>query len=190
MPRYYLYAIVAAVLIILGLGAWLLWPSAGPASTAGGPTVSATRPVPIKQIPGVEVNYINTDLKFSFGLPSGLMVQEEGNGTSTAGMTMKVHGNDGLPVLEVVTIPSKTAPAALTEEAIQKVVPGKEILSPTAVDVVAGVTGVAFESTSTLWRGASSELWFAYKGHLYQISAALENAPLLAFIWNSWQWRK
>jgi hypothetical protein len=171
-------AIIFALVIIGGFAAWREW---------GRPTTPSAQPVPVTTTPGVEVQYLNSGLKFSFGMPDGILAQEGGDNGATI---VKLHDASGTPFLEVVATPAKSDPSTFDAAAVAKIASSTKVSNATAVTVAPGVTGIAFDSTDPLWGGPSKEIWFAYKGYRYQISAAKANAELLDFVWKSWQWRK
>jgi hypothetical protein len=186
MLRAFLAALVAVIVLLVGAGTWTLFHTASPASQAPATAVPAA-PYMVRETRGVEARYVNTKRGFSLGMPEGLLAQE---GTDTNGATdVRLHDAAGTPYLQVLIVPSDGDPAAMTLDAIEKDAPGTKAGNAIGVDVLPGVTGIAFEGENPLWGGASSELWFAYRGYRYQLSASLANAQLLAYIWNSWQWR-
>lgn len=178
MPRYYYLAIIGALIVVAG--AWALWPS-------GKPAAPVFVPIVIKTTPGVEVQYLNTDLNFSFQMPDGVYAQEFDG--AKKGEVVRLHEADSTTHLAVFVAPSKTDPAAFTPDTVLKDAPGTLVASTSAVTLPGGITGLEFDSTSTAWGGPTRELWFAYKGNRYMVSVPRPDYALLDFTANSWQWR-
>lgn len=179
-------AVVAAVLFALVLaGGWYLLRPHGEGN-AGAPP-AAPKPVPIVQTPGVEVQYVNTALKFSFTVPDGVLAQEF---PGTTGIVVRLHDAGGANHLAVFVAAGKSDAAAFTADQVAKDAPGTSIADATSTPMAGGVTALEFTSDSATWGGPSRELWFAYNGTRYVVSVPLTDAKLLDFVRDHWQWRK
>jgi hypothetical protein len=180
--------IIAAIIFALIFGT--VWFSmahhrSGEGNTGAAP--AAPKPVPIVQTPGVEVQYVNTSLKFSFTVPDGVLAQEF---PGTSGIVVRLHDADGANHLAVFAAAGKSDPAVFTAEQVAKDAPGMSVTDAETHEMPGGVTALEFTSDSKTWGGPSRELWFAYNGTRYQASVPLADAKLLDFVRDHWQWRK
>lgn len=179
--------LIAAAAVIVALGGWLLWRGHGGSGGSNASTTPAVIPVAITQTPGVEVQYFNTALKFSFMMPDGVLAQEF---PGTSGTVVRLHRPDTSTHLVVSVASSKTDPDAFTADTVAKDAPGMQVSGASSVQMPGGITALEFTSTSAAWGGPSRELWFAHDGKRYQVSTPLADAKLLDFVRDSWQWRK
>jgi hypothetical protein len=179
--------LIAVAVVIVALGGWLLWRGHEGGGGNAASTTPAVTPVVITETPGVEVQYLNTALKFSFGMPDGVYAQEF---PGTSGIVVRLHQADSSTHLAVFVTPSKTDPAVFTADTVTADAPGTSVTDAAAASMPGGVTALEFTSSSTAWGGPSRELWFAYNGNRYQVSVPLVDAKLLDFVRDSWQWRK
>jgi len=184
----YRYIVGIIVVVLLAGGGWLLWRgNAGREAPGTASSTPAVVPVVVKETPGVEVQYLNTALKFSFKMPEGVYAQEF---PGTSGIVVRLHEADNSNHLAVFVTPSKTDPDAFTADTVAADAPGTSIADASAVQMPGSVTAIEFTSNSTTWDGPSRELWFAYKGNRYEVSVPLVDTKLLDFARDSWQWRQ
>lgn len=148
---------------------------------------AAPKPVAIVQTPGVEIQYVNTALKFSFTVPDDVLAQEF---PGTSGIVVRLHDPAGANHLAVFAAAGKSDSSAFTADQVTKDAPGMSVTDASAQTMPGGVTALEFTSDSKTWGGPSRELWFAYNGTRYQISVPLDDAKLLDFVRDHWQWRK
>lgn len=184
MHRHHIIAIIAAVAAALGVWALVRHYPMPPAPTQVPQQVMA---VPIVQTPGVEIQYVNTSLKFSFTVPDGVLAQEF---PGTSGIVVRLHDAGGANHLALFVAAGKSDPAAFTVDQVAKDAPGTSVTDAENHEMPGGATALEFTSDSKTWGGPSRELWFAYNGTRYQISVPLADAKLLDFVRDHWQWRR
>jgi hypothetical protein len=179
-------AVIAALAFALVLGAgWYLFTHHE--GKEGSTAPAAPKPVPIVQTPGVEIQYVNTALKFSFTVPDGVLAQEF---PGASGIVVRLHDAGGANHLAVFAAAGKGDPSAFTAAQVAQDAPGTSVADATSTPMTGGVTALEFTSTSTAWGGPSRELWFAHDGTRYQVSVPIADAKLLDFVRDHWQWRR
>jgi hypothetical protein len=179
-------AFAAIVLVLIVIAGWLLLRNHEGAGNTN-VTSAPPKPVAIVQTPGVEIQYLNTALKFSFVVPDGVLAQEF---PGTSGIVVRLHDAGGANHLAVFAAAGKSDPPAFTAEQVQKDAPGTSVTDVEAHEMPGGITALEFTSESKAWDGSSRELWFAYNGTRYEVSVPIADAQLLDFVRDHWQWRK
>lgn len=178
--------IIAAIIFAIIFGAvWfsMLHHRGGEESAAP----AAPKPVAIVQTPGVEIQYVNTTLKFSFTVPDGVLAQEF---PGTSGIVVRLHDPAGANHLAVFAAAGKNDPTAFTAEQVAKDAPGTSVTDAETHEMPGGARALEFTSESKTWGGPSRELWFAHNGTRYEVSVPLTDAKLLDFVRDHWQWRR
>jgi hypothetical protein len=176
--------------VVAGVGAWWLarTPGSGGEAGGGGDARSAAQAAPAPQAAG-GTTYTDPQLRFSFAVPPGYRAHALGadaNGTESVIVESDASSAGGL---QISIAPFDEDLAVLTAARIMRDVPGIEIADATDVRIAPGITGLEFASDNPAYDGASEELWFVYRGALYQLSTYRSSAALLATIWSTWKWR-
>lgn len=135
-------------------------------------------------VPPIQDTYTNDALGFSLGLPEGFAVQEyeEEGGIQTI-VLQDAHGNG----IQILATPIKEDIPHLFIEQVRRDIPDMEVDDLQPVEIGEGRTGIAFMSDNEAFGGASREVWFAFRGHLYQISTYARLDELLQSMFASWQ---
>lgn len=170
------YAIVALILAVI----FSVW-----AFLVSGKTVQPTEisGAPYEGAP-LQANYENKTFKFSLRMPDGFSAQElpiDDTGANTVvlqnekgeGIQIRISPFDDIPVL--------------TADMIRSDIPDMKISDEEAVTIGPGHTGIAFLSDNEAFEGASREVWFVFRGNLYQISTYARLDTLLKAMFATWK---
>lgn len=163
------------VIIIFLAGAGAFWYFRQPAGGAGGS--------PSASVPSLTQTYTDNVLHFSFNYPKDYSVREI-QGESDA-RTLVIENSSTNSGIQIIITPDYPDPS-ITVETIREAIPDMKIENPQSFPVGAN-SGLTFQSDNPAFDGASREVWFAYNGYLYQISAYAKDDPLLAAIFATWK---
>lgn len=135
-------------------------------------------------VPPIQDTYTNTTLGFSLGLPDGFAVQEfeEEGGVRTV-VLQDPQGNG----IQILATPLKEDIPHLSIEMVKRDIPDMKVSDVRLVEIGEGRTGVAFKSDNEAFGGASREVWFVFRGHIYQISTYARLDELLQSMFTTWQ---
>ena len=134
------------------------------------------QPVPLGQ------PYTNDAYGFSLRIPADYSVNDStDSNTGNEAITFEDARSDGFQ-LELSAWDEATT-TALTANRIKSDIPDMLVANP---QPVAG--GIAFDSDSPDWDGASHEIWFLHEGTLYQLTTYAKNKRLLDGVLRSWSW--
>ncbi|HWO07475.1 MAG TPA: hypothetical protein VNM40_02730, partial [Candidatus Paceibacterota bacterium] len=89
--------------------------------------------------------------------------------------------------IQIYITPQPGAPNSLTAADVRASIPDMEVTNEQVVEIGTGNTGVAFISDNEAFGGASREVWFYFRGHLYQISTYAHLDPLLQAMFGTWK---
>jgi hypothetical protein len=170
------YLIVSALILVIGIAAavWYF------GFSAKGQTASAAAPY---VVPPIQDTYTNTALGFSLGLPDGFAAQEsEEEGVKTV-VLQDAQGNG----IQIIATPIKEDIPHLSIDMVKRDIPDMKVSDVQPVEIGEGRTGVAFKSDNEAFGGASREVWFVFRGNLYQISTYARLDELLQSMFASWQ---
>lgn len=131
------------------------------------------------RVPPPGDQYTNTTHRFTFTVPKGFQVREEGN-------TVVLSDSKGNG-LQIVITPLNRDIEVLDEARIRADLPALTIINPQAVSIAGAGTGLAFISDNAAFDGASREVWFVEDGSLYQIITYEHLGPLLNAVFGTLQ---
>ncbi len=170
-------AILAAAITVAVIG-YIIWRPASQNSSALPPvdysTVLLTKP------------YQNDQFNFSLSMPGNFearQLEADENGATT----ILVESTDRADGVQIIVSPFDEEITALTKERIEQDVPDLVITDPQILEIGDNSTGLAFKSDNEAFDGASREVWFVFRGHLYQISTYDRLDPLLKKIFSTWK---
>lgn len=180
-------AIVAAVAVVLvggffltgkkhdgGMQAVVIGDASTTASAVAAPRASAGQ------------RFASTKSGYSFLVPSGY--RAHALGTDSGGTdSVVVQGASGNG-MQISVTPFDEKATDLTAARIHQDLPKMKISDAKTIPVASGISGLEFSSDNPAWNGSSRELWFVYKGRLYQLATYAKDASLLDTIWKSWRW--
>jgi hypothetical protein len=89
--------------------------------------------------------------------------------------------------VQIIVSPFNEDLHALTQDRIHQDVPDMTISDSQPIQIGENYTGLAFKSDNEAFGGASREVWFAFRGNLYQISTYDRLDPLLKKIFATWK---
>ncbi len=176
MKSWIALAFVAVVVAIGGYFAWNMFDSSGgKAPTNNTPYV----------VPALTKSYSNATHNFSLMTPGDFEAQElpaDENGAET--VTLQNALGDGVQI--TITAFDEDI-MDLTLERVQADVPDLKLTDVQRVDIGESRHGLAFKSDNAAFGGASREVWFVFRGTLYQISTYERLDPLLQAIFQTWK---
>lgn len=130
--------------------------------------------------------YTNDTFRFAISMPGDFEARElaaDDNGATT----VLLESTDRADGVQIIVSPFDEDISALTMERIQHDVPDLTITDPQPVEIGENRKGLAFKSDNEAFNGASREVWFVFRGHLYQISTYDRLDPLLKKIFSTWK---
>ncbi len=131
-------------------------------------------------------SYTNDTFKFSLSMPGNFEARElppdEGGAT-----TLLIEAAERADGVQIIVSPFDEEITTLTQERILQDVPDLTITDPQPVEIGESNTGLAFKSGNEAFGGASREVWFVFRGNLYQISTYDRLDPLLKKIFSTWK---
>jgi hypothetical protein len=179
-----------------GLYAWHVR-SGAPAGSGRAPSVSfagfaagdgAPSVVPTVPVPPLGKTYANDAYGFSFSYPDGYAVQDAATDDATGARTILVQDAKGSGV-QILISPFDDADQTIDEARIRADIPDLAVREPQPVQVGAdgsASTGLAFKSDNAAFNGDSREVWFAFRGNLYQISTYAGYDDFLKALLSTW----
>ncbi len=179
--------LVAIALILLGFAAYGATKLV-PASWAP----SSDQPSqPPYVVPALTKEYDNSIYNFSLKMPADFTAQDipgDPDGTPET-IVLQDQNDNGIQIAVSPFDEDTTGSYTLTADRIHQDVPDLEILDPQPVEVGEHYTGLAFKSNNDAFGGDSREVWFVFRGNLYQISTYARLDDLLRQIFQTWQFR-
>jgi hypothetical protein len=177
-------------LLVLGAGGAAFWyfthqPQSVPAAAA------ATNNTPYN-VPQLTQAYSNSQYNFSLMLPADFTVQEVPSSDTDNPQDTLLFQNSTGDGIQIVISPFDEDTGSgyvLTKDRILKDVPDLAITNEQAIQIGPNYQGLAFESNNDAFGGASREVWFVFKGNLYQISTYQRLDPLLKAIFATWKFQ-
>ena len=130
-------------------------------------------------------SYTNSTYKFSAVLPEGFAAREFED--AVTGADTVVFENDKGEAIQTLITPMSEDYKILTVEMVKTDVPNLKIEKVESVEIGDDYRGLAFESDSPAFGGASREVWFVFKSNLYQISTYKKFDHILKSIFATWQ---
>jgi hypothetical protein len=129
--------------------------------------------------------YSNSAFGFSLSMPEGFSAQElEKNADGASTILIQNKSGEGIQIL-VTPFPEDTK--VLTADQIRQDIPDMQVRQPEEVAIGAQYKGVAFLSDNEAFENASREVWFVFRGNLYQISTYERLDTLLKAIFATWK---
>jgi hypothetical protein len=129
--------------------------------------------------------YQNDEYRFSLSTPDGFTTQEMPNDTSH-GKTITLQNLQG-DGIQIKVSPFLEDLHVLTADRVHADIPDMQITDVQPVEIGSNHTGIAFKSNNDAFGGASREVWFVFRGNLYQISTYARLDPLLQAMFGTWK---
>jgi len=135
-------------------------------------------------VPDLTQPYKNDHFHFSLMMPAGFTAAETDSDGGGKTIVLQDTSDNGI---QITVTPFDENIHSLTEERIHQDVPDLAITDPQPVDIGDNDTGLAFESDNPAFDGASRDVWFVFRGNLYQISTYKRLDPLLKAMFSTWK---
>jgi hypothetical protein len=172
---------LAGVVILVGGGAatylFVSKPSHVPAQQV---VASAAEPY---VVPVLENHYTNDTYHFSVEMPAQFSAQEEDDATSKTILLQDESGNG----IQILVSPYDSSVKTLTADDIRASIPDLHIRDDQVLEIGDDYRGVAFKSDNEAFGGDSREVWFVFRGNLYQISTYARLDGLLKAMFATWK---
>ncbi len=137
-------------------------------------------------VPPLTKDYSNSDYMFSFKIPEDFKTRES---VTDGSHTLVVENEKGEGVQIVVSPYDEKGARVLTKDMIQSAIPDLKITDEQVLDVGESYKGLAFKSDNDAFNGDSREVWFIFKGNLYQISTYSRFDELLKEMFGTWTFK-
>ena len=188
-------AITSAVVIgVIGIGAWV-WTHPVPklennASINIGSAFANAAPAQGSDAVAVKAttfthNYIDKSYGFSFNYPDGYTVRSTPNADG-AGNTVLIQNDSTKKGVQILITPYGDTDTNITEKKITTDIPDMKVSDPQNVTIGTG-HGLAFISDNGAFDGNSREVWFVFRGNLYQISTYASYDEFIKTLLGTWK---
>ena len=179
--------IFLALIIVAGLvGAWMFWGGTFKQGlTLLGGTVKPSQlnfGAPYTGAPLIG-DYKNETFQFTLDVPDGFTAGELP--LDEKGATTIILQNAQGEGIQIYITPAEDN-WELTADDIRASIPDMEVSSPEVVEIGNDYKGVAFLSNNEAYEGNSREVWFYFRGNLYQISTYARLDSLLQAMFATW----
>ncbi len=170
---------------MVGGGAWWYLNHQGPVSPGG-----QGQQAPYV-VPALTKNYSNDTYGFSLKMPDTFAAQEIAGDPDGTPYTLVLQDQSGNGIqIAISPFDEDTGQGyTLTQDRILQDVPDLKITDPQIIEVGDNYKGLAFKSDNDAFGGASREVWFVFRGNLYQISTYERLDDLLKAIFGTWQFQ-
>ncbi|MDB5239183.1 MAG: hypothetical protein JWO00_518 [Candidatus Parcubacteria bacterium] len=128
--------------------------------------------------------YIHPARDFAFKYPAGFAVTPLPSGEAEA---ITIQSKTGKVGIQILITPVDGPDADVTSQMINDSVPDMSIDSAQEVQIGENRKGLAFLSDNPAFDGASREVWFMWRGKLYQISTYAAYDGFLKGLFGTWQ---
>lgn len=174
--------IVVSIVLAAGIGAALWYFAFKGDATGQSAAASAAAPY---VVPPIQNEYKNEALGFSLGLPDGFSAHEFVD-EETHARTIVLQDSAGNGI-QILATPFPEDLKVLDAARVQRDIPGMKITDVQPVEVGENHIGIAFKSNNEAFDGASREVWFVFRGNLYQISTYARLDSLLQSMFATWK---
>jgi len=180
--------LIGGILIILvggGVWVWMHYAHSGAAA-------DSEQNLPPYTVPALTNPYTNSTYGFSLKMPADFTVQETQNQDDSGNangetIVLEDKADNGIQII-ISPFDEDTGDGyTLTKDRILQDVPDLQITDEQPLLVGPNYTGLAFKSNNDAFDGDSREVWFVYRGSLYQISTYARLDDLLKAIFGTWQ---
>lgn len=150
------------------------------------PVGSGAAPEAIAAISGYQYTeeYAHPSGEFSFMYPSDFVVTSIPSGEGEAILVQNTETKIGAQIL---VTPFEGEDIDITEAVIRDSISDMDIREPQPVEIGEDRLGLAFLSDNESFGGSSREVWFVFRGNLYQISTYADLDPFLQGLFATWK---
>jgi hypothetical protein len=136
-------------------------------------------------VPPIQEEYTNSTFRFSLGLPDGFRASElPSNEDGAHTIVLQNEKGEGI---QIYVTPNQGDVKILSADDVRASIPDMKVSDEQEVEIGPNNRGVAFMSDSEAFGGASREVWFYFRGNLYQISTYARLDPLLQSMFSTWK---
>ncbi len=128
--------------------------------------------------------YTHPTHNFSFNYPSNYTITSIPN---DGGETILLQSTSTKTSVQIMLSPFQGDDIDVTSDIIKADIPDMNIENVNVVSVTNTRKGLSFTSDNSAFDGKSSEIWFVFKGILYQISTYSEFEDFLKDIFETWK---
>lgn len=146
--------------------------------------MAATANEALVPAPSLTDEYKNEEFRFSLSTPEDFTVTEIPDDGGGKAIVLQNSIGQGIQIL---VTPYQDDVRVLTADDVRASIPDMQVSEEQPVEIGAEHTGVAFKSDNEAFEGASREVWFIFRGHLYQISTYARLDPLLRAMFGTWK---
>ena|SRR3989344_3664108 len=181
---------ILVAVIIVGGGVFLYFRSPSLsfvnrlANTAAVTPSTLTASLPYTGAP-LTKEYKNDTYRFSLSIPDDFSAQElPADDTGARTVALQDAKGNGIQIL-ITPYPDDTK--VITADDVRSSIPDMKVTDDQVVEIGNDYRGVAFKSDNDAFGGASREVWFVFRGNLYQISTYARLDALLQAIFGTWK---
>ena len=135
-------------------------------------------------VPPAGDTYRNNDFGFSLTLPQGFSAQSLPVQNGTHVILLQDTAGKGI---QISISPDPNNAHTLTIDDVRRDIPDMRVYDEQPVEIGDDYLGVAFRSDNEAFEGDSREVWFYFRGNLYQISTYAHLDSLLQTMFSTWQ---
>lgn len=145
---------------------------------------SAVEPHEPYVTPSLNDTYHNATYRFSLAVPQGFTVQEMPHDDRGQIVLLQDPAGNGI---QIMVTPFPEDLRQLSADRIRADIPDMQITDVQPVEIGLNHTGIAFRSDNDAFNGDSREVWFVFRGNLYQISTYARLDALLQTLFGTWK---
>lgn len=134
----------------------------------------------------LEGEYVNNVYGFSFNHPKDFVVTSFPSGDGS--VTVLVQNQKINESMQVVISPFDEE-IDITETRLRQDIPNISIENAKEVKIASERKGLSFASDYESFGAKSSNIWFVYRGNLYQLSAPVSSDSLLQSVFKTWKFK-
>lgn len=176
--------VIATAIVVLGAGGYVLLSHS---HAKPGDAQAVQQPY---TLPALSQRYENAQYRFALNMPADFKATDLPM-PSTGGDTIVLQDNAGNGIqIDISPFDEDTGSGyTLTKERILQDVPDLKISDEQPVDIGDNYHGLAFVGDNQSFGGQSREVWFVFRGNLYQISTYTRLDNLIKAIFATWQFQ-
>ena|SRR3990167_2044506 len=187
--------------LILGVGAWLFLSDYGVEQVEN--TIGNIKKLSPKNEPALITDsesfeeakeesegelYTNSQFGLSFTKPDGYDTREAEEGDSRI-ILIQSKDNQAKKGFQILITPlGQEEDVIITKSVIKTELPDLKIEKAKEISI-GQAKGLKFQSDNPAFSGSSTEVWFMYRGNLYQISGYLEAMPIMEKVIKTWEFK-
>ncbi len=179
---------LGGIVAALGFSAWFFLGASEPVTplivASQSAAVNTLTDIVTEPAPPLGPLYRNRQYGFSLNMPEGFVAAElpfDGTGQAT---TLQDQQGNGI---QIYITPDVGKARSISARDVSSQIPDMQVVNAQDVEIGDDYRGVAFMSDNEAFAGASREVWFVFRGNLYQISTYARLDPLLQAMFGTWK---